>query len=499
MRLILCILAILTLPLSVSAVPASLGHSGRILESNGFPVSGSADLTFSLYDSAENGQPIWDETSSITFDNGFYSVVLGTDTNNPLTESYFDGSDLYLGVKLADNAEMVPRFRITSVPYAFRAKVSESVQLGDGTIVIDENGQWVGDPTGLQGEPGPQGLQGEPGPQGEQGLEGPPGESGIIGGSDKQLIFNNDGTADGAEVYYNNSTQNVGLGVTDPVDRLSVDGVLSMKEQSTSPSATSEFGKIYAKATQEVSVDEDTKLLIHSDTSNGSTTFTDSSASNHSITTYAGISHVDQGVVPKFGSSAIYFDGNGSQLSMETHSDWYFGTGPFTVDFWYYQPASSGGQHNSWVSTYPTYSNGWFIEEYPTGKYGYYSTTTSHISSSVNIIKDQWVHVALVREGSGSNQTHLYVNGQNIWSFTESGDWTSSNIGKLDIGTLYGSGNSTYSYHGYMDEVRISKGVARWTSNFTPNNSPYSGEADSDLFYMDSEGNEYLINLTPVQ
>lgn len=64
---------------------------------------------------------------------------------------------------------------------------------------------------------GPQGPQGEPGPQGEQGPPGP------VAGNNGQFVYNDNGSAAGAQVYYNNSNGNVGIG-TSPSQKLDVSG-----------------------------------------------------------------------------------------------------------------------------------------------------------------------------------------------------------------------------------------------------------------------------------
>ena len=131
----------LLIPLTVSAVPSYLTHQGRIIDSTNQPIVGVYDIVFTIYDAPENGQNLWNETISVTSDDGYYSVVLGTE--NPLDESVFDGSDLYLGIKV-NNLEMSPRSRIISVPYAIRAGTSESVQSENGSVVVTSDGQWTG-------------------------------------------------------------------------------------------------------------------------------------------------------------------------------------------------------------------------------------------------------------------------------------------------------------------------------------------------------------------
>ena len=69
--------------------------------------------------------------------------------------------------------------------------------------------QGVQGPKGDTGAPGPQGIQG---PQGPVGATGPQGPAGPIAGADTQLVYNNNGTAAGANIFYNNTYGTVGIG-----------------------------------------------------------------------------------------------------------------------------------------------------------------------------------------------------------------------------------------------------------------------------------------------
>ena len=80
--------------------------------------------------------------------------------------------------------------------------------------------------------------------------------------------------------------------------------------------------------------DSNTKLLIHSNTTNADTTFTDSSASSHTVTRNGDTYHST--FRKKFGTTSIIFDGTGDYLSVADHADWNFGGGAFTIDFWIY-------------------------------------------------------------------------------------------------------------------------------------------------------------------
>jgi len=76
-----------------------------------------------------------------------------------------------------------------------------------------------------------------------------------------------------------------------------------------------------------------TKLLLHCDAADASTTFTDSSAAGHNFTA-AGNAQIDTAQF-KFGTSSALFDGTGDYINDATgSSDFAFGTGDFAVDFW---------------------------------------------------------------------------------------------------------------------------------------------------------------------
>ena len=149
-------LLFLTLSNQAQAVPLQITQQGRILDNNGTTVVGVHDVTFRMYDTKNSGSPLWSETLVISFNNGYYAAILGTDeSGNPLDSSVLGLYPLYLELQLDSNTPMTPRQEITSVPYAQMAGVAESVDGGTvnasqvqiGSIpVIDGNRNWVGEP-----------------------------------------------------------------------------------------------------------------------------------------------------------------------------------------------------------------------------------------------------------------------------------------------------------------------------------------------------------------
>ena len=127
-----------TLASSGSAdVPNGITQQGRLLDSEGEPVTGELTFVFTIYDDpllSESANELWTETQSITLDDGYFSARLGDDGGNPFPDDLFDGSQRYLGVKVGSDDEMSPRQRIASTPYARVAGVAhEALQADEAT------------------------------------------------------------------------------------------------------------------------------------------------------------------------------------------------------------------------------------------------------------------------------------------------------------------------------------------------------------------------------
>ena len=144
-QVIISFFIILFLGGSALAVPTSLSHQGRLLESDGAPMVGVATVTFRLYAVPTGGSALWTYEASLTFDDGFYSTTLGPGTPT-LSADLFNGSDLYLGLTVAGQDEFEPRHKISTTPYAWRAAaVTGQVEaVGgltvDGQEMVDESG-----------------------------------------------------------------------------------------------------------------------------------------------------------------------------------------------------------------------------------------------------------------------------------------------------------------------------------------------------------------------
>ena len=145
---------ILALPGQAWAVPAQLSHQGRLMDSSDTPLEGEHTLTFTIYDSEESGAELWQESLEVSFSNGFYSTVLGSDEDdNPLDTELLGAHPLFLAMAVDGGSDLEPRHEILSVPYAMMADTCENVDGGivdaeevrvAGATVIAADGTWAG-------------------------------------------------------------------------------------------------------------------------------------------------------------------------------------------------------------------------------------------------------------------------------------------------------------------------------------------------------------------
>ena len=229
-------------------------------------------------------------------------------------------------------------------------------------------------------------------------------------------------------------------------------------------------------------------LQLPFDGSNGATSTSDLSNQNHTITVNgAQISSAQS----KFGGTSLLLDGSNDYLSIGG-SEWNsnLDSGDFTVEFWIRLDAL-GDQRI--ISNYNG-SNGWGVAMWSGGggtnyfdafwyngswQYIQYGISGNYTTPSV----DTWYHLAFVRNG---NNWSLYLNGTAENTRTVSGSITSSSLGHLELGRRQ---DDAQYVDGYIDDLRITKGLARYTSNFTPPTTAHltsAGDANKQIIVNSS-------------
>ncbi|MCB9523649.1 MAG: hypothetical protein H6702_09780 [Myxococcales bacterium] len=173
---------------AAAQIPAVIHQEGLLNDAAGIPLAGPVDLTFRFYAAAAGGVALWTEDhGDVDLYDGYYSVLLGS--VRALDPSVV-AQARFVTIEVDRRGELVPRVPLAAVPFAFIARdvAGGKVDAGSvriqGNLVIDDQGRWVGDPTGLQGPQGPRGAVGPAGAAGPQGPQGPAGPAGGDGSPD---------------------------------------------------------------------------------------------------------------------------------------------------------------------------------------------------------------------------------------------------------------------------------------------------------------------------
>lgn len=194
----------------------------------------------------------------------------------------------------------------------------------------------------------------------------------------------------------------------------------------------------------------------------GSATFTDLSPVSTTVTAYGNV-HVDT-TIKYSGTGSIAFDGAGDYLTIPNNTYTTFGTGDFTFELRLYATKALSATTIIVSNKMATGSNGYSFQIYT--EYGNLSVAMGGYSTPVAVANpltpNTWRHIAVTRSG---NTMRLYVDGTKVSEGTFTGS-VGGNDQLWAIGTLLGVG---LDFQGNMDNIRFTKGIARYTTNsFTP-------------------------------
>ena len=182
-------------------------------------------------------------------------------------------------------------------------------------------------------------------------------------------------------------------------------------------------------------------------------------------------------------SGAGSFDGTGDYLSVPASSEFAFGTGDFTVEYWVYSNSLlvlnnaayvtdfRGGNTNNF--TFGIINSGGTLKTYSWGN-------SVQVVGSTSLSTNTWYHIAHVRNGS---TVTVYLNGSSDGSMSNSFNQSSTG---LIIGARH---TTTQEYvNGFISNLRITKGLARYTANFTPPTEDFD-PTDQDTTFLALQGN----------
>jgi alpha-tubulin suppressor-like RCC1 family protein len=189
-------------------------------------------------------------------------------------------------------------------------------------------------------------------------------------------------------------------------------------------------------------------------------------------------------------ASVRFYQAHGSYLRISQSPNFDFGTNPFTIEGWFY--TNNYSYYTGWVNFFGIGGSGG-----NTNKLNLYDdagnglidldingTVIFSTSDVKTTLTDQWAHIAVVREGTGTNQTKIYVNG------TQRGQGTvAQSLLFKGCNFIIGHNGELYSnpLNGYVSNFRVVNGTAVYTGNFTPSTSALTSITNTVLLTCQSE------------
>lgn len=206
-------------------------------------------------------------------------------------------------------------------------------------------------------------------------------------------------------------------------------------------------------------------LLLHGDGTNGSTTFTDNSNSARTLIA-SGNAQIDTSI-KQFGTGSLKFDGSGDYATVSGSAGAAVFNGDFTFECWLYRAGDQPSGYGCIFSNSNT----------STGMHLFTQNANFHVRIAGAILNptgltpalNTWQHFAVTRSGS---TIYFFLNGT-ISTSTMTSSASLNGGFNWTIGGGYASGPTSNPLFGYLDDIRITSGVARYTASFTPPTAPF--------------------------
>ena len=144
MRVLLILASAIMLALAASPcwgeIPHLINYQGMLTDTGGNPLTDTLDITFRIYDQSSSGSMLWDETqNNVEILDGLLNVMLGS--VDPI-ELPFD-EDYWLEIDVGPGEILTPRVRLSSVGYAFRAKMADTASYAIEAVSAETDSDWT--------------------------------------------------------------------------------------------------------------------------------------------------------------------------------------------------------------------------------------------------------------------------------------------------------------------------------------------------------------------
>ena len=182
------------------------------------------------------------------------------------------------------------------------------------------------------------------------------------------------------------------------------------------------------------------------------------------------------------GSGSISLNGTNQYLTIPTNAALNFGTGDFTIEGWVYPNTS-----NDWFLISSTGSGGMFFgyRTTPAFAYGWGRTGVAWDYNAGAKTNGVWQHIAVSRSGTNMR---IFLDG------VQQGT-TQTNSTAYDLGTTstsIGSQGAALYFSNYLTNLRVVKGTALYTSNFTPSTTPLTAVSGTSLLLSSVSGAPFV-------
>lgn len=174
----------------------------------------------------------------------------------------------------------------------------------------------------------------------------------------------------------------------------------------------------------------------------------------------------------KLGDGSLFVNnGTSNYLQINNSDDFNPGTLPFTIETWVYFDEDFNNHYAAYFmgNNDITTKTGWMIgcNNYPGDRNFYFvANGIQYLIKAPAPSLNTWHHIAVSRVGTGQNETKIFIDGIKVGEGTTGDIRNTSN--DFYIGKGYNTWNVDCPFKGYIDDIKISKGIAKYTDNFTP-------------------------------
>ena len=195
----------------------------------------------------------------------------------------------------------------------------------------------------------------------------------------------------------------------------------------------------------------------------------DQSSSAHTVTNNG--ASFQTSVQKFYGGAAALADGK--YITVADSSELRVGTGDFTIEVWMHPTGYGSASYPSVISKYDDSDLSWILRLHSSGQLVWYNGAnagTNSASASGLSLLNQWSHIAVARQ---AGVTKIYLNGSQVLSVADTYNYDDSNplvFGRQDL-----SNNNPFI--GYLQDFRLYKGIAKYTSSFSPPERSIQGTA----------------------